>query len=437
VAAAGGKGLRRPLLCSPGRAGRVACDNAVGMRAGDSTETGATRGVRRLGVVPALDGLRGVAVLLVVAYHFRHLLDPWTTHYVRRVTVSRLPGGVVHRVTHRVLVLRIHPKPFFGSLMPKGGSLGVDIFFVLSGFLITALLLREHASAGRINFGGFYRRRALRLLPALFLFVAAQLTYSIITHGQWAAERGAVVSIVFYFWNWRLFYTYPAVPKGLAHLWSLSVEEQFYIVWPLIVALCIVARRRVSAVIATMAAGIAAVAIWRAVLARHDNLVLLYFRTDVRADALLVGALTAYLWTRGLVPPKRLLVPAAWIALVFVTVCVIRFESTAHFLFDGGFTAVAIGVAIMLLAIVEADWCSKHLLTFAPLRAVGRVSYGLYLWHFFVFTIVAQKMGAYSTTERIATAFGITTAATLFSWFVVEQRFLRRKHRVAKVAAGA
>ena len=89
----------------------------------------------------------------------------------------------------------------------------------------------------------------------------------------------------------------------------------------------------------------------------------------------------------------------------------------------------------MVLAIVEADWLSKRLLTFGPLRAVGRVSYGLYLWHFFVFTIVAQKMGAYSTTERIATAFGITAAATLFSWFVVEQRFLRRRHRPARVIA--
>ena len=130
-----------------------------------------------------------------------------------------------------------------------------------------------------------------------------------------------------------------------------------------------------------------------------------------------------------------LLLCGVTVALVFVAACIIRFESTARFLFDGGFTVVAIAVAVMLLAIVDAGWLSKHVLTFAPLRAVGRVSYGLYLWHFFVFTIVAQKMGAYSTAERIATAFWITIAATLFSWFVVEQRFLRRRHRAPEAPA--
>ena len=92
-------------------------------------------------------------------------------------------------------------------------------------------------------------------------------------------------------------------------------------------------------------------------------------------------------------------------------------------------------VAVMIVAIVESDWLSKRLLTWRPLRAVGRVSYGLYLWHFFVFTIVAEKMGGSSSLTRIATAIGITTAATLFSWFVVEQRFLRRKRRTAKTEA--
>jgi peptidoglycan/LPS O-acetylase OafA/YrhL len=396
----------------------------------ETAEISTARSVRRLGIVPAFDGVRGVAVLLVVAYHFRHLLDPWTTHYVRARSAPRLPGEPALAHTHLVLALRVHPKPFFGALAPRGGSLGVDIFFVLSGFLITALLLREQARAGRISFRGFYRRRALRLLPALLLFVAAQLTYAMVTHVQWAAERDALTSIILYFWNWRLFYTYPAVPRGLAHLWSLSVEEQFYMVWPLIVAVLVTARRRASTVIGTMVGCVAAVAVWRIVCAEHERLLLLYFRTDVRADALLVGALAAYLWTRGWVPPRRLLAPAAWVALVFVTACVFRLEPTNRFYFNGGFTAIAIAVAIMLLAIIDSNWLSAGL-TWQPLRAVGRVSYGLYLWHFFVFMMVSQKMAAFSSGTRIATAFAITTVATLFSWFVIEQRFLRRKDRAS------
>ena len=247
----------------------------------------------------------------------------------------------------------------------------------------------------RISFQGFYRRRALRLLPALFFFIAVQMTYSIVTHAAVGIERGAIVSIIFYFWNWRLYFTYPAVPKGLAHLWSLSVEEQFYMVWPVVVALFVVARRRASTVITAMAAGIAAVALWRFVLAEHAQLAAaLLPHRRARRRAARRRAHCVSLDARD-VPPERFLVPAAWLALVFVSGAWSA-SRAPRFLFNGGFTAFAIAVAVMLLAIVEADWLSKHVLTFGPLRAVGRVSYGLYLWHFFVFTIVAQKMGAFS-----------------------------------------
>jgi peptidoglycan/LPS O-acetylase OafA/YrhL len=401
---------------------------------GDETKT--SWSVRRLGIVPAFDGVRGVAVLLVIGYHFRHLLDPWTVHYVRVRSLIHLPGGAVEQHTRFVLALRIHPKPFFGSLVPRGGSLGVDMFFVLSGFLITALLLREHSTVGNISLRGFYRRRALRLLPALFFFLAAQLTYALITNVDWKLERAALVAFIFYFWNWRLFFTYPEVPKGLAHLWSLSVEEQFYMVWPLVVVAFVVRRRRAAAVIGVMAACVVAIALWRVALAERERLLLLYFRTDVRADALLVGALAAYLWTRGWIPPRRVLVPAAWLALVFVTGCVFRLDSADRFLFNGGFTLIAISVAIIILAIVEAGWLAG-VLTWRPLRALGRVSYGLYLWHFFVFMMVSQQMSQFSSLTRIVTAFVITVTATLFSWFVIERPFLRRKNRSPAVPAPA
>ena len=265
-------------------------DNASDMTAGDATESMKDTGIRRLGIVPAFDGVRGVAVLLTVAYHFRHLLDPWTTHYVRRAKVTHLVGGGIQFSEHPVGAgAAAAPDPLLRAAIPSGGFLGVDVFFVLSGFLITALLLREQATRGRISFPGFYRRRALRLLPALFLFVAAQIVYAVITHVNFAAERDAVVALLFYFWNWRLFFTYPAVPRGIAHLWSLSVEEQFYLVWPLAVALFFGVRRRASSVITAMIACIAAVVLWRFVLTDGGRLILLYFRTDVRADELVVA----------------------------------------------------------------------------------------------------------------------------------------------------
>ncbi|MDQ1447309.1 MAG: hypothetical protein QOC79_280, partial [Actinomycetota bacterium] len=333
---------------------------------GDTGEDGMT-GVRRLGIVPAFDGVRGVAVLLTVAYHFRTLLDPWTTHYVRVAQPTPLAGsGFKFSQFQWVIALRPHPTRFFGSLVPSGGFLGVDFFFVLSGFLITALLLREQATHGRINFGDFYRRRALRLLPALFVFVAAQVIYALIAHLNFAAERDAIIAIVFYFWNWRIYFAHPVIHgviarPGIAHLWSLSVEEQFYLVWPLVVTLFFGLRRRASSVITAMVGCIALVALWRFVLADRESLSLLYFRTDVRADELIVGALAAYLWTRGIVPPKRVLAPLAWISLLFVTVCLFRLDPDDRFLFNGGFTAFAIAVAVMLLAVIEVGWLSRTL----------------------------------------------------------------------------
>jgi len=141
---------------------------------------------RRLGFVPAFDGLRGVAVLLVVAFHFRPSLDPWTTRWVhlRRWTLVQIP----------------HPSALT-NLAPRGGFLGVDMFFVLSGFLITALLLREQHTTGRISGLAFYRRRAFRLLPALALFIVGHVVFAVITHISAAHERSAVTSVIFYYFN--------------------------------------------------------------------------------------------------------------------------------------------------------------------------------------------------------------------------------------------
>ncbi len=393
-----------------------------------SDETGAPS-PRRLGFVPAFDGLRGVAVLLVVAVHFRRTVDPWTTQWVHSPRLAQFFNTYDGAPDNWLLVSKPHPS-LLAQLVPKGGFLGVDVFFVLSGFLITSILLREQSTTGSVRFGAFYRRRALRLLPALFAFLTVHVVYASIVHVQAAVERSSVMAAVFYYYNWKLVYSFPLVRPELTHLWSLSIEEQFYFVWPVALIFLLGVRRRLSTVVVVMSASILALAVWRMMLARHLSPALVYFRTDAQADALLVGALAAHLWMRGTVPWKRFLAPAAWVALAFMTVCIYRVESDHQFLYNGGFTLIAIAVAVMLLATLESSWCPARVLTTRPLRAVGRVSYGLYLWHVLVFSIVVDHTRTQPVGVTIALALGITAVVTAASWFLIEQPFLRLKDRL-------
>jgi peptidoglycan/LPS O-acetylase OafA/YrhL len=347
--------------------------------------------VRRLSFVPAFDGVRGFAVLCVVALHVR-LVDP----------------GL--------------------DWLPDGGGLGVDIFFVLSGFLITALLLREQDASGRVSFGGFYTRRALRLLPALVVLLAAQLVYAISVNTPPAIERSSLLAVLFYYWNWKIIVSFPAIAPGLAHLWSLSVEEQFYLLWPAVVVCFLGVRRRLSTVVIVIGVAMAAVVIARIVIARHTLEAVTYYRTDLRADALLAGALAAHVWVRTTLP-RRFLVPAAWLSLLFVVGCIVGTSHESKFLFNGGFTVFAFAVAIMLLAILDTRWPVRQVLSNRPLRAVGRVSYGLYLWHWFIFVVVARSLDDWPPLMRLVVALSASALATVGSWYLVERPFLRMKRR--------
>src|SRR5262245_41272123 len=165
---------------------------AVSPAVGPATRPG------RLAYQPALDGLRGVAVLAVLLFHAGHL---------------------------------------------RGGFLGVDLFFTLSGFLITTLLLAEHSARGRISLRNFWSRRARRLLPALYLVLGATVAYAALFARPDSLQqiRGDAFAALAYVANWHLiatggsYWSQYAAPSPLEHLWSLAVEEQFYIVWPLLV----------------------------------------------------------------------------------------------------------------------------------------------------------------------------------------------------------
>ena len=355
-----------------------------------------TRG--RFTYVPALDGLRAIAVLLVVLIHVTGTFAPkWRERIV--------PGGFI----------------------------GVDIFFVLSGFLITTLLLQEHRGANRIRIGNFYRATALRLLPVLFVFVAVHTVYTYAIGINGHNERSALLSVVFYYSNWSSITTVLTMPAGLAHVWSLAVEEQFYLVWPLVLLVILRLRLRVPATLALFALLVAAVDINRIVQFRHGpswRYVLLYGRTDTRADSLLIGALLAFLSAHGLA--RRSLGIAPWIAAAFLAVCAMTVHTPSPFLYWGGFTLIAVAAAVVILATVQGSWGGTAFLALPPLRAIGLVSYGVYLWHPLVFAGVQHFGPDWPLAGKIVVGLGVTAAVTWLSWVVVEKPALRWKDRLAR-----
>lgn len=342
----------------------------------------------RLGYRPELDGLRGLAVLAVMAYHSG----------LRRV----LPGGF----------------------------LGVDLFLVLSGFLITALLLQEHRRTGAINVPRFYLRRGLRLLPALFVMLAACCCWAAF---RTAPDRAAVICRAALLTAcqaangvWRP----PAPMDLLGHTWSLNLEEQFYLAWPvvLLLALRFGGLRRVGWVVG---AGVAASALLRAALwltgqpSAATGLA-------VRADALLAGCLVAVLAEANRLPKGRPLIAAASSAGLLLVTLVLTTPTGAPWLHLGGFTVVATAAAVVIAALVQSPTGStSRALSARPLAWTGRVSYGLYLWHFPMLSIAPKLMhGVLPASRHVpgfdgAAACALALAAALLSYYAVERPFLR------------
>lgn len=351
---------------------------------------------------------------------------------------ARLRGLDGLRAIAVVTVIIFHVTP--GVL--RGGFIGVDIFFVISGFLITTLLLREHAETGRTVLHNFWARRARRLLPALLLVVLVSCTAALVIGGDVLVRIGTqVLGAATFGYNWLSIvnetnYFDATTPELFRNLWSLAVEEQFYLAWPFVVLLVTLLPRRWLrlTLVGTLALGsitaMVALSIFGATATR------LYFGTDAHSFGLTIGAIVAIAmmgasprlleWRRG--APTALAVVGA-VAVLGLVATSWWLTEDSELLFRGGLVLVAVLTAVAIAGAVVPGSFLGRALDFAPLRVVGERSYGLYLWHWPVFVLASAAAPELDPWLLAGITLAITIAAAALSYAFIEMPIRRRGFR--------
>jgi peptidoglycan/LPS O-acetylase OafA/YrhL len=323
----------------------------------------------------------------------------------------------------------------------SGGFLGVDIFFVLSGFLITDLLVSGYDRTGRMDLTGFWVRRARRLLPALaIMLVVVTAAATVIESGQETSLRLALLAASTYTSNWyqilhHVSYFAAAgqagAPPPLDHLWSLAIEEQFYLVWPLIVW-CLIVRltaRRARVTCALIGAAISALAMALQYTPGGDPSGV-YYSTDTRASALLIGAALALAWplrTLAAIPAvhNRRLDIGGVIGLAALAWAAGHFSGGDPVVYPVGLLLAALAAAA-LVAAAAANGLIAAITSWRPLRWVGVRSYGIYLWHWPVIALSAALVGSAASSPWLWLAeTGVTIAVAAASWRFIEMPIMR------------
>lgn len=360
--------------------------------------------------LPALDGLRALAVAGVVAYHLRL---GWA----------------------------------------GGGYLGVDLFFVLSGFLITGLLVEEHLVTGRIALGAFWARRARRLLPALLLLLAALAVAAALgaaTHAvDLRALRDDALATIAYVANWhqlvagQSYFAQFQAPSPLQHTWSLGIEEQFYVLWPLLLVVVLRSGRapgggtwsgRRAVIAGTLGAAVASAALMGWLAASGAGLDRLYYGTDTRAFDLLAGAALALAVAARPEPgrPARRLLhvagPVAALVLLALWATAGAGQRPPRLMFEGGFLLAAVAAVVVLAdARLAEPGPLGRVLRLAPLRLLGRISYGVYLWHWPVIVEVTPARTGLTGAGLDLVQVAVTLALAGTSYVLVEQPLRRAR----------
>jgi peptidoglycan/LPS O-acetylase OafA/YrhL len=346
--------------------------------------------------VAGLDGIRAIAVVCVIAFHVN------------------FPGAT-------------------------GGMLGVGVFFTLSGYLITDLLLNQWRRRGDLGLRTFWLRRARRLLPALFLMLAVvSICVALFDSSQLGGTRRQVIAAVFYFNNWSTIATHGsyfarfAAPLPLDHLWSLAIEEQFYLVWPwlLLAGVKLVRGRRRLALLALLGALASAIAMGVLYHPGYDP-TRAYEGTDTRAFGLLIGAALAMVLPLGgrggigaprSVPAdvRKILDGLGVAGLVCVLVLVFATNSFSSFLYPYGFLLLSFATVAMIVPALEPTSRFGAALSWGPLRWVGVRSYGIYLWQWPIIALASPSRTSFSFFPAVLEV-GATVVAASLSWKYVEQ----------------
>lgn len=359
---------------------------------------------------PALAGIRAVAVLAVVGYHLG------------------VPGL-------------------------QGGFLGVDMFFVLSGYLITTLLLTEHATVGRLRLARFFIRRARRLLPAVLVVLAAVWAvgrgYDEVTQYEWRQDS---LATLVYIANWHFiasdasYFNDFSDPSPLRHMWSLAIEEQFYLLWPALLVLLLGRnsqrtgahsdRRRTALNVVTV--GVAVVSATAMAMTWSADPSRAYYGTDTRVHQLLIGATAALIMTprtgssrgrhrRRRAPRGRMTVVVIATSAVALTYALMQLTGESRAYYRGGAVTVAVATALLIVGLERRRQLNPRsspvyvFLTSRPMVWIGAISYSLYLWHWPITVWLYEGFAGLSAARLGALKFALSLAAAALSYYLVEQ----------------
>ena len=394
-------------------------ENAVGAQG--HAEAPEIRPPRGWSYIPGLDGLRALAVLAVLFFH----------------------DGI----------------GWF-----QGGLLGVDVFFVISGFLISSLLISELGRTGTLSFKKFYERRARRLLPALILTLLGIALYAafLAPAGTLSSIRGDALSTMTYISNWHFiltdqnYFAKAAAPSPLLHTWSLAVEEQFYLVWPA-VTWFLMRRWKSRGVLVTAVVLAVASAVEGYLLFRHGSSPSrLYYGTDVRIQEVMVGAGLAAFWGGRPGPEEHdgtlgrhgTFGRTAVLIWGFVGIAVLGWafhavDGSGGFLYKGGFLVVAFAALGLIATVVELPASPiAWVFSLRPIRYIGRISYGLYLYHWPIFQALSGQRTGLHGAPLLILRLVVTFAVSALSFHLLEERVRRRqtpfnRHGVAWLSVAA